>query len=147
MTVGNATGLRVLSAIVSAVPVRLMKRDLLFIVESLLPLLDEPRLAMIARNRGIRAKEGESVGRLLATVLRKADESELGRAMVETAILLAARSQSDGGKVLKAAAQTYKVDTDAIALKVKQDFAAKQKAKSDKRVEPKPATKALKKTA
>src|SRR6185437_3174498 len=32
----NATGLRVLSSIVAAVPVRLMKRDLLFIVENLL---------------------------------------------------------------------------------------------------------------
>ncbi len=143
----QATGLRVLSAIVSAVPVRLMKRDLLFIVESLLPQLDEPRLAMIARNRGIRAKEGESVGRLLTSVLRKADESELGRAMVEFAILLATRSQSDGGKVLKAAAQTYKVDADAIALKVKQEFAAKQKAKSEKKVESKSARKTLKKTA
>jgi len=44
-------------------------------------------------------------------------------------------------------AQTYKVDADAIALKVKAEFAAKQKAKSDKRVESKPAAKALKKTA
>jgi hypothetical protein len=52
--------------------------------------LDEFRWAMIGRNRGIRAKEGESVGRLLATVLRKADESGLGRAMVEITILLAA---------------------------------------------------------
>ena len=143
----NATGLRVLSAIVSAVPVRLMKRDLLFIVESLLPLLDEPRLTMIARNRGIRPKEGEFVGRLLASIFRKADESELGRITVEVVILLAARAQSDGGKILKAAAQAYKVDADAIALKVKQEFAAKHKAKSDKRVEPKPATKVLKKTA
>jgi ParB family chromosome partitioning protein len=39
------------------------------------------------------------------------------------------------------------VDTDAIALKVKQEFAAKEKAKSEKRAEPKPATKALKKMA
>jgi hypothetical protein len=33
--------IRVLQSIVSAVPVRLMKRDLLFIAEQLLPLLDE----------------------------------------------------------------------------------------------------------
>jgi ParB family chromosome partitioning protein len=37
--------------------------------------------------------------------------------------------------------------TDAIALKVKQEFAAKEKAKTEKKPEPKPATKALKKTA
>jgi ParB family transcriptional regulator, chromosome partitioning protein len=125
----NTIGIRTLAAITAAVPVRLMKRDLAFIVESLLPVMDEPRLAMIARNRGVRAKEGESVGRLLAAVLRKADESELGRALVEIVILLSARSQSDSGKVLRTAAQTYKVDTDAIALKVKQEFAAKDKAK------------------
>ena len=33
----NATGIRVLQSIVSAVPVRLMKRDFLFIAEQLLP--------------------------------------------------------------------------------------------------------------
>jgi ParB family transcriptional regulator, chromosome partitioning protein len=84
---------------------------------------------MIARNRGIRAKDGESVGRMLAAVLRKADESELGRALVEIVILLSARSQSDSGKVLRTAAQTYKVDTEAIAVKVKQEFTTKEKAK------------------
>ena len=36
-------------------------RDFAFIVEALLPIMDEPRLAMIARNRGNRSKEGESV--------------------------------------------------------------------------------------
>jgi ParB family transcriptional regulator, chromosome partitioning protein len=129
VALANAIGLRTLSTIVAAVPVRLMKRDLLFLVESLLPLLDEPRLAMIARNRGIRAKDGEPVGKMLAGVLRKADESEIGRALVELSILLAVRSHPDGGKIISAAALTYKVDTDAIALKVRQEFAAKEKAK------------------
>jgi ParB family chromosome partitioning protein len=45
--------------------------------------------------------------------------------------------QSDGGKVLRTAAQTYKVDTDAIALKVKQEFAAKAKAKREVKPVPK----------
>jgi len=62
----NATGMRVLQTIVSAVPVRLMKRDFLFIAEQMLPLLDDKRLEMVARNRGIRAKEGESAAKLLA---------------------------------------------------------------------------------
>ena len=135
----NATGLRVLQTIVAAVPVRLMKRDLLFIVESLLPLLDERRLVMVARSRGIRAKEGEAVGKLLTAFVRQADESILNRLTVEIVILLSARSQSDGGKVLKAAAQAYKVDTDAVALKVKHEFAAKDKA----RLTQKPPTKAV----
>jgi ParB family chromosome partitioning protein len=106
-----------------------MKRDLLFMAENLLPLLDEVRLVMVARNRGIRPSEGQSVGKLLSAFIRKADEGELNRLTIEIVILLAARSQSDGGKVLKAAAQTYNVNTDAIALKVKQEFTAKEKAK------------------
>jgi ParB family chromosome partitioning protein len=56
-------------------------------------------------------------------------------------ILLSARSQSDGGKVLRAAAQAYGVDTDAVALKVKQEFAAKEKARKATKAEPKPAAK------
>jgi hypothetical protein len=37
--IANATGLRVLSAISAAVPVRLMKRDLLFVAERMVNLL------------------------------------------------------------------------------------------------------------
>jgi ParB family chromosome partitioning protein len=143
----NATGMRVLQTIAAAVPVRLMKRDLLFIAEQMLPLLDDKRQEMVARSRGIRAKEGESAPKLLTAFVRKADESALGRLIVETVILLSARTQADGGKVLRAAAQAYKVDSDSVALKVKQEFAAKEKARSQKRIEPKPAAKALKKTA
>src|SRR6202789_2708768 len=44
----NTIGIRTLAAITAAVPVRLMKRDLAFIVEALLPIMHEPRLAMIA---------------------------------------------------------------------------------------------------
>jgi ParB family chromosome partitioning protein len=143
----NAIGMRVLQTIVAAVPVRLMKRDLLFIAEQMLPLLDDKRQEIVARNRGIKPKQGESAPKLLTAFVRKADESALGKLIVETVILLSARTQSDGGKVLHAAAQVYKVDTDAIALKVKQEFAAKEKVRSQKRIEPKPVAKALKKTA
>ena len=146
----HATGTRVLQTIVAAVPVRLMKRDLLFIVESLLPLLDERSVALVARSRSIRAKEGESIGKLLTAFLRRSDESVLGKLMVEVVILLSARAQTDGGKVLHAAAQAYKVDTDTIVQKVKQEFAAKEKAKLTEKpptktvakAQPKPAKKA-----
>jgi ParB family chromosome partitioning protein len=134
----NATGLRVLKAIVEAVPVRLLKRDLLFVAEQMLPLLDEKRLEIVARSRGIRAKDGEAVGKLLTAFLRKSEESDIGRFIVEAVILLTARTQPDGGKVLRTAAQVYKVDTDAIALKVKQEFAAKDKARAEKKT-PAPA--------
>jgi ParB family chromosome partitioning protein len=140
----NATGMRVLQTIVAAVPVRLMKRDLLFIAEQMLSLLDEKRVEMIARNRGIRAKEGETAIKLLTAFLRKAEESAIGRLIVETVILLSARSQNDGGKVLRAAAQAYKVDTDAIALKAKQEFSAKEKSRKSPQAAPKILSKAKK---
>jgi ParB family chromosome partitioning protein len=137
----NATGIRVLQSIVAAVPVWLMKRDLLFVAEQLLPLLDEKRLEMVARNRSIRAKDGESVGKLLTAFTRKADEGTIGKLIVEAVILLSARSQSDGGKVLRTAAQAYGVDTDVVEVKVKQEFAAKEKSRKATKPEPKPATK------
>jgi ParB family chromosome partitioning protein len=55
--------------------------------------------------------------------------------------LLSAKSQADGGKVLRTAAQAYGVDTDAVALKVKQEFAAKEKARKATKPEPKLAAK------
>ena len=54
-TLANATGIRVLQTIVAAVPVRLMKRDLLFIAEQMLPLLEDKRQEILSRNRGIKA--------------------------------------------------------------------------------------------
>lgn len=139
----NATGIRVLQSIVAAVPVRLMKRDLLFVAEQLLPLLDEKRLEMVARNRNIKAKNGESVGKLLTAFIRKADEGTTGKLIVEAVILLSARSPADGGKVLRSAAQVYGIDTDAVGLKVKQEFAAKEKGRKAKATKPetKPAAK------
>ena len=125
----NATGIRVLQSIVAAVPVRLMKRDLLYVTDQLLPLLDEKRLEMVARNRSIKVKDGESVGKLLTAFARKGDEGTVGKLIVETVILLSATNTADGGKVLRTAAQVYGVDPDSVALKVKQEFAAKEKAK------------------
>ena len=135
----NATGMRVLQNIVAAVPVRLMKKDFLFVAEQMLPLLDDKRLEMVARNRGIRAKEGESAAKLLMAFVRKAEEGVIGNLIVEAIILLSASKQSDGGKVLRAAAQAYKVNTDAVALKVKHEFSAKEKA----RQAPRPIAKAV----
>jgi hypothetical protein len=48
--IANATGIRILAAISAAVPVRLMKRDLFFVVERLAALLDEKRLAVYPRS-------------------------------------------------------------------------------------------------
>lgn len=124
----QATGIRTLAAIVAAVPVRLMKRDLLFIVEHIAALLDERRLEIVARQRGIKkTKDSESMAKLVRAFMRKADEGDLGRLLVEIVILQSARSQTDAGATLKEATEHYKVDADAIATKVKQEFAARKR--------------------
>jgi len=95
----------------------------------------------------MKVKEGEAAAKLLTAFLRKSEESDIGKLIVEAVILLSTKMQPDGGKVLRAAAQAYKVDTDAIALKVKHEFAAKEKARTAKKIDPKPTPKALKKSA
>jgi ParB family transcriptional regulator, chromosome partitioning protein len=57
--IANATDLRVLAAVSAAVPVRLIKRDLLFILEKLITLIDERRLEVLARQHGIRQKRDD----------------------------------------------------------------------------------------
>ncbi|WP_317890969.1 hypothetical protein [Granulicella arctica] len=54
-----------------------------------------------------------------------------------------AASRSNSTNVLKDAAAAYKVDTDAITAKVRQEFSAKEKAKKAAQ----PAAKATKKAA
>jgi ParB family chromosome partitioning protein len=145
--IANATGLRVLSAIGTAVPVRLMKRDLLFVAERMVNLLDENRAAILAKQHGIKkTKENDSIGKLFTGFLRRADEGTLGRAVVEAVILLTA-SRGNASQALRDAATAYKVDTDAIAAKVKQEFAAKEKAKTATKPAPKAPVKAQPKTA
>jgi ParB family chromosome partitioning protein len=141
--IANATGLRVLAAIGGVVPVRLMKRDLLFILEKLVSIMDESRVEMLARQHGIRQKRDDGgMAKTFAAFLRRADEGTLSRLLVESSILLAT-SRSNPTTVLRDAASTYKVDTEAITTKVRQEFAAKEKAKKATQ----PAAKAAKKAA
>jgi ParB family transcriptional regulator, chromosome partitioning protein len=141
--IANTTDLRVLATIGAAVPVRLMKRDLLFILEKLVGIMDENRVEMLARQHGIRQKRDDGgMAKTFAAFLRRADEGTLSRLLVQSSILLAA-SRGNPSSVLKDAATVYKVDTDAITAKVRQEFAAKEKAKKTTQ----PATKATKKAA
>src|ERR1700683_3683170 len=69
--IANTTSIRVLAAIADAVPVRLMKRDLLFVVERLAGLVEERRLEIVARQHGIkREKENDSIAKLFDAYLR-----------------------------------------------------------------------------
>jgi ParB family transcriptional regulator, chromosome partitioning protein len=102
--IANATGLRVLTAIGAAVPVRLMKRDLLFVAERLANLLDENRAAILAKQHGIKkTKENEAAGKLFTAFLRRADEGTLGRAVIE-AIILHTASRENVSQALRDAA-------------------------------------------
>jgi ParB family chromosome partitioning protein len=142
--IANATGLRVLSAIAAAVPVRLLRRDLFFVLEKLVSVLDESRIETLARQHAIRQKRDEGgIAKTLLAFIRRADEGTLSRLMVEATILLAA-SRQNGTTVLKDAATLYKVDTEAIGQKVKQEFAATAKAKKEAKPEAKPLAKAKK---
>ncbi|HEY9137890.1 MAG TPA: ParB/RepB/Spo0J family partition protein [Terriglobus sp.] len=89
--IANTTGFRVLDAISAAVPVRLMKRDLLFINTQLADLVGEPRLEVLAKQHGIKwSKDSENIGKLFAAHLRRADEGTLSRVAVELTIVLTA---------------------------------------------------------
>jgi len=145
--IAQATGLRVLKATSDAVPVRLMKRDLLFVVEHLAAVLDERRLAIILRQHNLgKPNTADAPAKLLASFLRKSDESTLGRLLVEMAILQTAHSPNESSKTLREAADYYKVDVAAITAKVKQEFAAKDKAKATKKATPKPPAKGAQKS-
>ena len=63
--------------------------------------------------------------------------------LVEISIVLAS-GRSNGGNALREAAAAYKVNTDAITLKVKQEFAAKEKAKKESKPIPSGGTKSRK---
>jgi len=129
--IANTTGIRVLKAIGDAVPVRLMKRDLHFVLMQTFPLLNEWQLQTLARQHGIRKdRETDMLDKLFSAFLRRADEGTLSRLLVEVSVILAS-GRSDGTNALREAATIYKVDTDAIALKVKQEFSAKEKAKKE----------------
>jgi hypothetical protein len=86
------------------VPVLWMKLDPLFVVERFASLLDENRLTVVA-SAGI---------------------------LVELAIVHAG-SRQNAAQVLRDAATIYKVDTDEIALRVKQEFTVKEKMQTAKK--------------
>ena len=67
----------------------------------------------------------------------------MGSALVETTILYMS-TRHNPAQVLHEAAAAYKVHTDAIALKVKQEFAAKAKTPAAKKSVAKVQTKAVK---
>jgi ParB family chromosome partitioning protein len=103
------------------------------------------REVAIANTTGIRTlaaiAEAVPVRLLFAAYLRRAEESVLGSVLIEATILYMS-TRHNPAQVLHEAATVYKVDTDAIALKVKQEFAAKDRLKKSSK-----AASKVKKTA
>jgi hypothetical protein len=85
----------------------------------------------------------DSLGKLFAAYLRRAEESVLGSVLVETTVLYMS-TRHNPAQVIQEAAAAYKVNTEAIALKVKQEFAAKEKARTEKKLPTKTAGKVKK---
>jgi ParB family transcriptional regulator, chromosome partitioning protein len=141
--IAQSTGLRVLKATSDAVPVRLMKRDLLFVTERLAAVLDERRLAVLLRIHSIGKANGnaDAPTKLLASFLRKADESTLSRVLVAITVLQSAHVPNESAKALREAAEFYKVDVAAITATVKAEFIVREKAKTAKRAILKPSAK------
>lgn len=142
--IAQVTAMRVLEAVANAVPVRLMKRDLLFAAERLALTLDERRLGILFKLHKLGKANGQadSAPKLFSVFLHKADESTLGRLLVELTILQPVGTAGDTSKALREAAEFYKVDVATITAKVKQEFAAKDKAKpAHSPQKPKPARK------
>jgi hypothetical protein len=96
-------------------------------------MLDERRLSVLIRQHGIGKSDDATPAKLLAAFLPKAEESKLGRILVETAILLSMHNQTDAAKILRDAAHAYRVDVDAISATVKQEFAARRRARPVRR--------------
>jgi ParB family chromosome partitioning protein len=107
--IASTTGIRVLKAIGDAVPVRLMKRDLLFVLMQTFPFLGEWQLQTLARQHGIRKdRETDMLDKQFAAFLHRADEGTLSRLLVEVSVVLAS-GRSNGTNALRDAAASYKV--------------------------------------
>ncbi|WP_433975465.1 hypothetical protein [Tunturiibacter lichenicola] len=130
--IANTTSIRVLKAIGDAVPGASDEARFVICPDTdAFPLLNEWQLQTLARQHGIRKdRETDMLDKLFAAFLRRAAEGTLSRLLVEVSVVIAT-GRSNGTNALREAAAIYKVDTDAIALKVKQEFAAKAKTKKE----------------
>jgi hypothetical protein len=119
---------------------RSLKQTLSHAIKAIAPTLIALSFAGVAHAQGTMDFSGAqtlmTTFKTLAAYIRRADEGTLSRLLIETTILLAA-SRTNAATVLRDAATAYKVDTDAITLKVKQEFAAKAKARKDAMPAPK----------
>src|SRR5690348_4084501 len=96
-----------------------MKRDLLFVAERLTNLLDENRLAMLARQHGIRQKRMMEAWQRRSSPFFAAPTRALLAVPWSRPSSCSPLSRGDASHVLREAATAYKVDTHAIVAKGK----------------------------
>jgi hypothetical protein len=123
---------RMLMPLCSYFPIQNLHRKLLCAAHVMGPTLVVLTFSGVAHAQGTMDFSGAQTlmgtFKTMAAYIRKADEGTLSRLLVESSILVAA-SRSNPTAVLPDAASIYKVDTDSIALKVKQEFVTKDKSK------------------
>ena len=135
--ISRVTGLRTLEAIGHAVPVRLMKRELLYVAATMISRLDLPRLEIFAKLHHLQpSKEDEPLIKTAVSYLLGLPEGTLGRFVIEMAILLRITSGQNSDRILAQAAKEYNVNADAIAATVTKEFADREKAKAAKKTAP-----------
>ena len=126
-------------------PAHRVSRAVSTIIRAMAPTLIALLFATVAQAQGTMDFSGAQTlmqtFKTFTSFVRRADEGTLSRLVVEASILLAA-SRGNPTVILKEAAASYKVDTDAITTKVRQEFAAKEKAKKAAQPAAKNATKA-----
>ena len=126
LAIARMSGMKVLEAVSSSVPVKFMAHDLLFLSELLISGLDLRHLKILIRLHGIkRTRDAATPTKMLANSIQKMEERELMRLFVECAILIAARTETMTAMVLQDAAQFYGVDVQAICEKVRRQVAKK----------------------
>jgi ParB family chromosome partitioning protein len=126
--IARATGLRVLQTIGDAVPVRLLKRELLFIALQMAAKLDLPRMEILAKLHQLMAQKGkEPLPKTVVAFIRRSGEGMLGRLLVEMAVLLRADSEQAASKVLAEAAKEYDISVDVISAAVSKEFAERER--------------------
>ena len=129
-------------------PVRLMKRELLFIALQMAAKLDLPRMEILAKLHQLTAQKGkEPLPKTVVAFIRRSGEGMLGRLLVEMAVLLRADSEQAASKVLAEAAKEYDISVDVISAAVSKEFAERERAKTAKKTTAKPEGKVAKKTA
>jgi ParB family chromosome partitioning protein len=123
---------RILATILERVSAPLKKADLLTVAHYLIGHLAYSQVPPLARRHKAEPKtDSESAQELLAKQVSKYDEPEVCKLLLEISLLDSAYQRSgSSGDVLMEAAKRYRVDAEKIQKAVAEDFAAKQKAKT-----------------